>query len=110
VTSFTKIIEDIRDGDLLEQCSNDFADLISAVTETRKGGAFSLMLKVRPNGERGVAISATIKTTEPKPSIGEAMFFTDGTNLLRRDPRQIDIEDELKRKREQRDEKREIGQ
>lgn len=103
MTAFSKIITDMREGAVHTQCTEKLQDLISAVALTGKGGVFTLQLKLRPNGERGVAISANIKTTEPQPGIGEAMFFTDGSNLFQRDPRQTDIEDELRKHRERRD-------
>lgn len=103
MTAFSQIITGMRDGAVHQQCTDKLQDLISAVTLTGKGGVLTLQLKVRPNGERGVAISAAIKTTEPQPGIGEAMFFTDGSNLFTRDPRQIDVEDEIRRQREKRD-------
>lgn len=109
MTSFTRVISDVRDGQLLEQCSNEFAQLIESVQETGKSGAFTLTLKVRPNGERAVAISSAIKTSVPKPSIGEAMFFTQDGNLFRRDPRQTDIEDELAKKRREAEEQKQGG-
>ena len=105
MSSFTTVIRDMRDGQVLEQCSDELAAVVQAVEETGKAGTFTLQLKISPNGERAVSISSAIKTSVPKPSIGAAMFFTQDGNLFRRDPKQMDIEDEVARKRRETEEK-----
>lgn len=104
--NFNRTIQDIRDGQLLALLSDKLAEVVEAVAEHGKAGAISLTLKVKPNGEGAVTITSEVKAKSPEPTVGDAIFFVDDNgNLLRRNPRQADIEDEIAKKRAEQESK-----
>lgn len=101
--NFNRTIQDIRDGQLLNLLNDKLAEVIASVNETGKSGTLTLTLKVKPNGEDALTISSDVKAKTPEPAVGDAIFFTDGQNLFRRNPRQADIEDEIAKKRSEKE-------
>jgi phosphoserine phosphatase len=102
--SFLTTLQQIREGALLQQLSDELQDVITSVVDHEKAGALQLTLKVKPNGDRAVIISSSVKATQAKASVGDAVFYADtGGTLHRSDPRQGDIEDEIARQRAKRD-------
>lgn len=101
--NFNRTIQDIRDGQLLNLLNDKLAEVIASVAETGKSGSLTLTLKVKPNGEDALTISSDVKAKTPEPAVGDAIFFTDGQNLFRRNPRQADIEDEIAKKRSEKE-------
>lgn len=107
--NFNRTIQDIRDGQLLSLLSDKLAEVVEAVATHGKAGALTLTLKVKPNGEGAVTISSDVKAKSPEPAVGDAIFFVDDNgNLLRRNPRQADIEDEIAKQRAKTEAKAEV--
>lgn len=102
--NFNRTIQDIRDGQLLNALNDKLADVIAAVAETGKVGSLTLTLKIKANGSDALTISSDVKAKTPEAAVGDAIFFTDGQNLFRRNPRQADLEDEIAKKRIEREE------
>ncbi len=102
--SFNATLQSIRDGQLLELLTGKLSDIVEAVEETGKAGQLVLTMKIKPNGEGAVTINSDVKAKVPEPAVGDAIFFVSDGNLVRRNPRQGDIEDEIARRRMERDE------
>lgn len=99
--NFCEALALIRDGALVVQATEEFQDVVTSVIEHGKSGSFTLKLKVDPNGEGTVTITPDISAKQAKAGVGKAVFYADdGGNLMRRDPRQRDIDDVLKANKE----------
>lgn len=98
--NFLELMQNFRRGELLHQCDQMLTDLMEAVAETGSTGSMSLKMDFKPN--KAGQLEVTIKPTTKKPvrDIGKGIYFTteDG-RLTRRDPNQMDIEDEIERRR-----------
>lgn len=100
---FTTTLGEIRKGNILNDLSNELADVIEAVREHGGSGSLTLKLDIKPvNGDgHQVLITDDIKTKVPQPKKQATLFFTDeGGALLRNDPRQRDWVEEQSRKQD----------
>lgn len=97
--SFNATVQNIREGALLELLTSKLHEVVEAVQEHGKVGEITLTLSIKPNGDDAVTISSKVKAKIPEGTVGDALFFVNGGNLLRRNPRQMDLEDEIARKR-----------
>lgn len=89
---FTDILRDIAGGQCADELTAKLAEVVEAVSDTRKVGSLSFSLKIRPNGDNSVTISEQIKAIVPEKARGDSVFFTTaGGDLLRTDPRQVDM-------------------
>jgi hypothetical protein len=95
--AFAVTLQDLRDGRVHAELSQQFGDLVAKVRETGKGGEITLKIKVKP-ASRGadvekVVVSDAISVTLPKPDRGEDFFYlTDGGDLSRNHPKQQSLE------------------
>lgn len=90
---FAAFVQEQRSGGLHGELSDGLSELVTAVSEHRKAGTLTLTLKVTPNND-GVTVTVTDKVAvkAPEADRGAAIFFVDEDgNLLRRDPRQIEL-------------------
>lgn len=101
--SFIATIQNIRDGALLELLTGKLNEVVEGVEQHRKSGTLTLTLTIKPNGDDAVTIASAVKAKIPEATVGDALFFVAGGNLVRRNPRQLDIEDEIARKRIEKD-------
>lgn len=101
--SFNATVQSIRDGALLELLTGKLNEVVEAVQEHRKVGTLQLTLSIKPNGDDAVTVTSKVAAKIPEGTVGDALFFVNGGNLVRRNPRQTDIEDEIARKRSERE-------
>ena len=98
--NFMQFMQTFRRGELLDDCNLKLDELMEALSTTGKNGSMTLKFDFKHNkaGQLEVTPSATIKkpTKEVMPGI---YFVSDDSRLTRRDPRQMDIEDEIERRR-----------
>lgn len=88
---FADVLRELGSGNTYDDLTAKLAEVVEAVTETRKAGEISIKLKVKPNGDT-VIIADEIKTKIPEPTRGETVFFvTSGGSLVRQDPRQENL-------------------
>lgn len=89
---FTDVLGDLAGGEISSELTAALAEVVAAVRETRKVGSLALNIKVRPNGEDTVMVTADIKPKVPEPARGDTLFFTTTDGSLRRDdPQQRDL-------------------
>lgn len=88
------VINQLGNGDFLEELAAQLANMGQIVASTGKAGAVTVTLKVKPAGKNSpaVLVEDTIKSNPPKTEGNGAMFFAIGGELLREDPRQIKME------------------
>ncbi len=90
---FAAFVQEQRGGALHGEMSDGLVELVQAVRETGKAGTIALTVKVAPNKD-GVTVTVTdkMKLTLPEGERGAAIFFADEHgNLMRRDPRQLEM-------------------
>lgn len=92
MTTFADVLGHLEGGVAFEEINDSLNEVVHGVITHRKTGEITLTLKIMPNGERAVSVVAALKATPPKPPRGTTTFFADQAgNLLRRDPRQMEM-------------------
>jgi len=95
--AFAVFLQDLRDGRVHADLSQQLEELLANVKETGKGGELSLKIKIKPATRGGdvdkVTISDLITLNLPKPERGEDFFWlTDDNDLTRNHPKQASLE------------------
>ena len=89
---FPEILRELDAGAVTEDLTAILAEVVQAVTTTRKVGGVTLALKIRPNGENSVFVTHDIKSKIPEPPKSDTLFFTTADGSMRRsDPSQQDL-------------------
>lgn len=92
MSTFSDVLGNLEGGIVFEQLNDDLAEVVQAVLKHRKEGEMTVAIKVKPNGEHAVTVTAGIKTKAPQAAKAVTTFFADEHgNLLRRDPRQQEL-------------------
>ena len=98
--NFLGFIQSFRRGELLRQGDQQLSEVIAAMAENGGDGELTIKLPFKLN--KGGQIECTPKITSkiPQRPMGTGIFFADDDGrLTRRDPNQLDIEDEIERSR-----------
>lgn len=98
--NFMQFIQTFRRGELLDDCNQKLDELMEALSATGKNGSLTLKFDFKHNkaGQLEVTPAASIK--KPVKEVMPGIYFvSDDSRLTRRDPRQMDIEDEIERRR-----------
>lgn len=88
---FSSVLEELAHGDVNRQASDQLGEVVRAVEATGKKGRIVVVIDVTKEGSKCV-LDASIKTTKPQTGAPATMFFfgKDG-EILRDDPRQLDM-------------------
>jgi hypothetical protein len=98
--TFLELIQTFRRGILLEEGDQKLNELVDAMQATGSGGTLTIDLKFKVNKAAQLECDAQVKIKKPTRALGTGIFFaTDDGRLTRRDPNQMDIEDEIERRR-----------
>lgn len=98
--NFLEFLQGYRRGSLLDRADRDLNELMDAIAETGRGGTLTLTLTVKVNKAGQIEIAPDVKTKSPRPDLGVGIYFVSDTGrLTRRDPNQMDIEDEIARRK-----------
>lgn len=98
--NFLQFLQTFRRGELIDDCNQKLNELMEALSTSDKGGSLTLKFDFKHNkaGQLEITPNATIK--KPIKNVPPGVYFiSDDTRLTRRDPRQMDIEDEIDRRR-----------
>lgn len=90
----TDQLRDIRAGEMVEELTEQLAQVVNAVLATGKKGNLVLKLNVDPasKGDAVVTITDEIKVTIPREKkAGTLMFALPSGSLQRQDPRQTEL-------------------
>jgi len=94
-TPFSEQIAFLNRGEFNDELSQELAELVKMVRLTGKKGAISITLKISKANKRDedtLKITPSYKTTLPQLEQAEAiMFSTADGDLLRNDPRQMQL-------------------
>ena len=73
---------------------------MTAIQKTGNGGDMTLKLKFKVNKAGQIEMTPALTINRPTRPLGTGIYFsTDDGRLTRRDPNQMDIEDEIERRR-----------
>lgn len=94
VRPFAATLQAIQRGAVLQEASIGLKEVVEAVIETGRKGKLTLVIDIEPVKGNSDALNVSGKVTTSLPSIPAAsVFFADGGNLVRDDPRQAPIVD-----------------
>lgn len=86
---FSSFIQGLKAGEVNDELTEKLQKLVGEVTEHNMKGKIKLELSIVPNKKGTVFIYDDITVSPPKPSRGGAVYFNDKrNNLIREDPRQ----------------------
>lgn len=92
VRLFTDVMRDMRFGETLDEISEEFNKLVSAVENTGKQGELTFKVKLKPSSSGAIEVIDDITSKIPKLARGTSLFFaTPEGNLVRNNPRQDDL-------------------
>jgi hypothetical protein len=98
--NFLELIQGFRRGALLTDGDQKLSELIEAIGNTMSGGTLTMTLKFKVNKAGQIELDPSIAIKKPRFALGTGIYFASGDGTLsRRDPQQMDIEDEIERQR-----------
>lgn len=98
--NFLEFLQGFRRGELLAQIDQQLGEVIQAMAETGSDGEVAIKLPFKLNKAGQIECTPKVTAKTPRSVIGTGIFFADDDGrLTRRDPRQMDIEDEIRRRR-----------
>ncbi len=98
--NFLELIQSFRRGELLAEGDAKLAELVEAMQRVGAGGDLTVRLKFKMNKAGQFECTPDITIKKPARALGVGIFFaSDDGQLTRRDPNQMDIEDEIERRR-----------
>ncbi|PTX48707.1 hypothetical protein IQ03_02207 [Gemmobacter caeni] len=98
--NFLEFLQTFRRGELLAAGDGRLTELMEAIRETGQGGSLTLKFNFKVNKAGQLEITPDLSIKRPQRAIGTGIYYaTDDGRLTRRDPNQLDIEDEIERRR-----------
>lgn len=98
--NFLEFIQTFRRGELLAEGDDKLAELIEAISRTGSSGSLSLKMSIKVNKAGQLEITPDLTIKKPTRTLGVGIYYAnDEGRLSRRDPKQMDIEDEIARQR-----------
>ncbi|OJY25787.1 MAG: hypothetical protein BGP11_11185 [Rhodobacterales bacterium 65-51] len=98
--NFLEFLQTFRRGELLAAGDGRLSELMEAIRETGQGGSLTLKFSFKVNKAGQLEITPDLSIKRPQRAIGTGIYYaTDEGRLTRRDPNQLDIEDEIERRR-----------
>lgn len=98
--TFLELIQSFRRGELLRVGDAELAKVMEAMTETGGDGCITIKIPLKFNKAGQVEVTPSITSKIPQRAMGTGIYFADDEgHLSRRDPNQLDIEDEIERRR-----------
>lgn len=98
--NFLEFLQTFRRGELLAAGDERLTELMEAIRETGQGGSMTIKIGVKVNKAGQLEITPDLSIKRPLRAIGTGIYWSsDDGKLTRRDPNQLDIEDEIERRR-----------
>lgn len=99
--NFIKLLQAMRRGEIAREADELLAEMIRAIHEHGGKGDLTLKLSVKKNEAEQLEFTPSLKMNKPRRALGLGIFFaTSEGELLRTDPLQDDLFDELEDRRE----------
>lgn len=97
--NFLEFLQTFRRGDLLAEADGKLAELVEALALHHGSGSLTLKFAFKVNKAGQIEIQPDVITKKPVRALGTGIYFaSDENRLTRRDPNQMDIEDEIARR------------
>lgn len=98
--NFLEFLRTFRRGQLLSEGDAELEKVITAMHDTGGDGSLTITLPFKLNKAGQIECTPTIKAKIPQRPMGTGIYWADDEGRLsRRDPNQMDIEDEIDRRR-----------
>lgn len=98
--NFLELVQSFRRGELLNQADRQLAKVIEAMADTGGDGSLTITIPLKFNKAGQIEVTPKVTSKVPQKAIGTGIYFADDDGRLsRRDPNQMDIEDEIERRR-----------
>lgn len=98
--TFLELLQSHRRGEVLSRADELLEELVEAVATTGESGELTIKLPFKVNKAGQIEITPQLSMKKPRPPLATGIYFASETNrLTRSDPRQMDIEDEIERRR-----------
>ena len=98
--NFLEFLQGFRRGELIRQGNDELQKVIAAMGETGGDGEITIKLPFKLNKAGQIECQPKLTSKVPQPPMGVGIYFMgDEGELSRRDPNQMDIEDEIERHR-----------
>lgn len=99
--NFMEFLRTFRRGQLLSECDEKLETVIAAMNDTGGDGELTIKLPFKRNKAGQIECTPKITPKIPQRQMGTGIYFSDDDGRLsRRDPNQMDIEDEIERRRQ----------
>jgi hypothetical protein len=98
--NFLELLQSLRRGELIAQADDKLTQVITAMRETGGNGTLTIKMPFKMNKAGQIECTPEVAAKIPTKPIGTGIFYaSDDGKLSRRDPNQMDIEDEIDRRR-----------
>lgn len=98
--NFLEFLQTFRRGELLHHADSELQKVIAGMAETGGDGELTVKLPFKMNKAGQIECTPKITAKVPNRPMGTGIYFADDEgHLTRRDPNQLDIEDEIERRR-----------
>lgn len=102
--SFLEFIQSHRRGELLTEADQSLTELVEAIQRTGGNGQLTMKLSFKTNKAGQLECHPVVEIKKPKKPMGVGIYYaTQEGRLMRRDPAQMDLIDELEERRERSD-------
>ena len=99
--NFPEFLQTFRRGDLMQQADAKLQQVIEAMRETGGNGTLTIKLPFKMNKAGQIECTPSVDAKIPTKPMGTGIYYaSDDGRLSRRDPNQLDIEDEIERRRD----------
>jgi hypothetical protein len=94
--NFLEFLQRFRRGDLLSAADDTLRELVEALALHQGTGSLTLKFGFKVNKAGQLEINPDVTVKKPARALGTGIYFaSDDNRLTRRDPNQMDIEDEI---------------
>lgn len=98
--NFPQLLETFRRGALMAEADEALQKIVEAMAETGNNGKLVIEIPLKFNKAGQIEITPAVKATVPRRSMPSGIYYaSDSGRLTTRDPQQMDIEDEIERRR-----------
>lgn len=99
--NFLEFLQTFRRGELLAEGDQKLTELVEALALHQGSGSLTVKISFKVNKAGQIEATPDVTVKKPTRPLGAGIYFASDTNqLTRRDPNQMDIEDEIERRRD----------
>jgi hypothetical protein len=97
--NFLEFLQGFRRGELLNTADDKLRELVEALALHQGAGTLTIKFAFNVNKAGQLEVNPDVTIKKPTRALGTGIYFaSDDNRLTRRDPNQMDIEDEIARR------------